>query len=162
MPKLKDDLAKVKGDVGVLITATLPDGITTFGQINGVWVCAVTHAIPLVHTLRWSLIELTRAKAASEGMEDNKSLLYKYFTGPEFRNRLETIVTTFDNMRTTLDAEKKALTKHWAAREKQIEKVLLNTTGMYGSIRGIAGSAVQAIPLLELPEDDDPDLLESD
>ena len=141
IPKLKDDLAKVKGDVGVIISAALPDEITTFSQVNGIWVCAVKYAVPLVHTLRWSLIELSRAKAASEGMEDNKSLLYKYFTGPEFRNRLETIVTTFDGMRTTLEAEKKALTKHWAAREKQIEKVILHLTGMQGDVQGIAGTS---------------------
>jgi hypothetical protein len=154
VPKLKDDLAKVKGDVGVLITATLPDGIGTFGQINGVWVCSVTHALPLVHTLRWSLIELSRAKAASAGMEDNKSLLYNYFTGPEFRNRLETIVTTFDNMRTTLEAERKALTKHWAAREKQIEKVVLHLTGMQGDVQGIAGtSSLNELDTLALGEE---------
>ncbi|CAC9534760.1 hypothetical protein [uncultured Gammaproteobacteria bacterium] len=29
-------------------------------------------------------------------------------------------------------------------------KVLLNTAGMYGSIKGIAGNAIQSVPLLEL------------
>ena len=43
-----------------------------------------------------------------------------------------------------------------------IEKVLLNTSGMYGSIRGIAGSAVQAVPLLELDEEDSTDVLAND
>jgi hypothetical protein len=36
-------------------------------------------------------------------------------------------------------------------REKQIEKVLLNTSNMYGAIRGIAGSAIPAVQRLELP-----------
>jgi len=48
----------------------------------------------------------------------------------------------------------------WKKREKQIDRVLLNTTGMYGSIRGIAGSAFHAIPALELHIADDPDALE--
>ena len=48
----------------------------------------------------------------------------------------------------------------WKKREKQIEKVLLNTTGMSGSIKGIAGNAVQAIPILELPKADETGLLE--
>ena len=48
----------------------------------------------------------------------------------------------------------------WKKREKQIEKVLLNTTGMYGSIKGIAGSAFQEIPALELQPGDEPDALE--
>jgi hypothetical protein len=41
---------------------------------------------------------------------------------------------------------------HWKKREKQIEKVLLNTNFMYNSIKGIAGSAIQPIKTLELPD----------
>jgi hypothetical protein len=41
---------------------------------------------------------------------------------------------------------------HWKKREKQIQKVLLNTNHMYNSIKGIAGSAIQPIKTLELPE----------
>ena len=40
----------------------------------------------------------------------------------------------------------------WSQREKQIEKVILNTTNMYGNIRGIAGNAVQAVRALELDD----------
>lgn len=35
-------------------------------------------------------------------------------------------------------------------REKQIEKVDSNTTDIYGSVKGIAGSAVQSVRALEL------------
>jgi hypothetical protein len=42
----------------------------------------------------------------------------------------------------------------WKQREKQIEKVTQNTIDMYGSIRGIAGSAVQEVKLLNLDTDD--------
>ncbi len=48
--------------------------------------------------------------------------------------------------------------------EKQIEKVVHNTLGMYGSIRGIAGNAVQTVRALELDfiegdDDEDPKVL---
>jgi hypothetical protein len=39
----------------------------------------------------------------------------------------------------------------WKQREKQIHKVLDNTVGMYGSIRGIAGNSIGSIQALELP-----------
>ena len=54
-------------------------------------------------------------------------------------------------MQSDLDFEKRAFARIWKQREKQIQKVLDNTTGMYGSIRGIAGSAVGNIVALELP-----------
>jgi hypothetical protein len=39
----------------------------------------------------------------------------------------------------------------WKQREKQIEKVVTNTIDMYGSIKGIAGNAIQSVQALELP-----------
>jgi hypothetical protein len=43
----------------------------------------------------------------------------------------------------------------WKEREKQIEKVITNTIDMYGSIKGIAGSAIQPVKALELTEGED-------
>ncbi|MDB5196038.1 MAG: hypothetical protein JWP88_408, partial [Flaviaesturariibacter sp.] len=39
--------------------------------------------------------------------------------------------------------------KIWKEREKQLDKVLISTSGMYGSIKGIAGASIGNIPLLE-------------
>jgi hypothetical protein len=52
--------------------------------------------------------------------------------------------------------------KTWKEREKQLEKVLVSTAGLYGSIKGIAGASIANIPLLEEEmeeEDEKPKLL---
>jgi hypothetical protein len=54
-------------------------------------------------------------------------------------------------MQADLDSERRAMQRIWKQREKQINKVLENTTGMYGSIQGIAGNAIGNIKALELP-----------
>ena len=41
--------------------------------------------------------------------------------------------------------------KIWAAREKQIWVVQENVSALFGSIKGIAGAALQTSDLLELP-----------
>lgn len=86
-------------------------------------------------------------------------LLYQYLAGDEFRQKVETIVEGFTALRQQLDKERRAMTKHWAEREKQIERVIHSTTGMYGALQGIIGKNLAAIPALEL---DDGDLLESE
>jgi len=43
-----------------------------------------------------------------------------------------------------------AMKRIWKQREKQIDKVITNTINMYGSIKGIAGNAVQSVQALEL------------
>ena len=50
--------------------------------------------------------------------------------------------------------------KIWKEREKQLEKVLISTSGMYGSVKGIAGASIGDIPLLD-GTDDENDLPEN-
>jgi hypothetical protein len=84
------------------------------------------------------------------------SLVYDFVTSDEFRMQVDAIVEGFTQMQTDLETEKRAMARIWKQREKQIEKVLLNTSNMYGAIKGIAGNAIPAVKRLELPgaEDD--------
>jgi hypothetical protein len=56
-------------------------------------------------------------------------------------------------LRIGITKERVQMEKIWKEREKQLEKVLLSTSGMYGSVKGIAGASVANIPLLEGTED---------
>ena len=66
----------------------------------------------------------------------------------------------FDNklnaqLKQQIDQEKRALTKQWAAREKQLEAMMRHTAGVYGSIQGIIGqNTLPEIPLFELGTSD--------
>ncbi|RLA75550.1 MAG: hypothetical protein DRG11_01105 [Epsilonproteobacteria bacterium] len=64
------------------------------------------------------------------------------------------IVEGFTTMKTDLETEKRSMARIWKQRDKQIDKVLENTTGMYGSIKGIAGNAIGNVKALELPYSD--------
>ena len=48
----------------------------------------------------------------------------------------------FTQMKSDLQSEQRSMRDIWKKREKQIDKVLLNTTDMYGSIKGIAGNVL--------------------
>lgn len=61
---------------------------------------------------------------------------------------------SFVSMRADLEAEKRAMERQWTKREKQIQRVVLSTTRMYGDLQGIIGSSLPQIPLLELPSAD--------
>ncbi len=82
-------------------------------------------------------------------------MLYNYLTGLEFRQQIEAIVEGFISIKNSISKERIQMEKIWKEREKQLDKVLLSTSGMYGSVKGIAGASVQNIPLLEGTEDDD-------
>ena len=55
----------------------------------------------------------------------------------------------FMSMRMSIQKERDAMEKLWKAREKQLEKVLLNAAHIKGSIEGIAGADAVNLNLLE-------------
>jgi hypothetical protein len=156
--KLKDDMIAVRADVAILVTVALPEGLQRFGQVDGVWVSDPLSAIPLASALRTQLEGVQRERSLSVGKNEKMEVLYQYLAGNEFRQKIEGIVQAFTDMQDQLNAEKRAMTKHWAKREKQIERVINNTTGMYGDMQGILGAQLPEIRALELDPDEPPAL----
>ncbi len=150
--KLKDDQGAAKADLAVLVSEALPQGFHHFRHLNGVWVTDIPSALSLALALRMALIQTANAKELESGKDDKKELIYRYVTGPEFRNRVTAIIEGFRAMKEDLESEKRAMQKIWASREKQIERIISNTAGMHGDLEGLAGSALPQIKILELPD----------
>jgi hypothetical protein len=163
--KFKNDIRTKRANIGVLVTEVMPNGMERMGMRDGIWICTYEEFKGLSAVLRQSLIQVSQAVQAQENKGDKMSMLYDFLTSNEFRLQIEGIVEGFTQMQSDLDSEKRAMQRIWKQREKQIEKVVHNTLGMYGSIRGIAGNAVQTVRALELDfiesDDEDPkELLE--
>ena len=151
--KLKADQREVGANLAILVSSVLPEGVTTLGLVDGVWVCSVTAYQPLVVALREQLIQVSFARSASEITSGKMEVVYNYLSGDEFRHKIEAIVEAFVAMQDQLSREKRAFQKQWKEREKQIERVIDNTAGMYGDIRGLIGSSIPEIKALSLDDD---------
>ena len=148
--KLRGDQRTAKAEIAVIVSQILPKGVETFEMVEGVWVTHPRAALPVAMILRQSLLELALARQTTEGQQTKTEMVYQYLTGPRFRQRVEAIVEAFSTMKEDLDKEKKAITKQWAKREEQIERVMGATVGMYGDLQGIAGKSIQEIEGLDL------------
>ena len=149
--KFKADIREKGTNIGVLVTETLPADMNRMGYREGIWICSFPEFKGLSSVLRESIISMHRVVSQQENRGDKMSLVYDFLTSNEFRLQVEAIVEGFTQMKIDLDSEKRAMASIWKKREKQIEKVLLNTSDMYSSIKGIAGNAVPAVRQLELP-----------
>jgi len=149
LPKLREDQRAAKAEIAVIISQVLPKDIETFGFYEGIWVAHPKVALPVAMSLRQTLIEVASVRQASEGQQTKMEMVYQYLTGPRFRQRIQAIVEAFSSMRDDLDRERKAITKQWAKREEQIDRVMQATVGMYGDLQGIAGKTLQEIEGLE-------------
>ena len=148
--KLRDDQRTAKADIAIIVSQTLPKDVESFDLVDGIWVTSTKSVFSLAVALRHSLIEVASARQALNGQQTKTEMVYQYLTGPRFRHRVEAIVEAFSSMQEDLDREKKAITKQWAKREEQIERVMQSTVGMYGDLQAIAGKSFQEIEGLEL------------
>ncbi len=148
--KFKADMRDKEADVGVLVTEAMPSDMDRMGLRDGVWVCSFGEFKGLCAVLRESVIQLSKVAISQEGKGDKMHMLYDFLTSNTFRMQVEAIVEGFSQMKSDLEREKNSMQRIWKQREKQIDKVVTNTIDMYGSIKGIAGNAVQSVKALEL------------
>lgn len=151
--KFKNDIRNKKANIGVLVTEVMPADMERMGLKDGIWICTFEEFKGLCAVLRQSLIQVSQAVQSQENKGDKMEMLYDFLTSNEFRLQIEGIVEGFTQMQTDLISEKRAMQRIWSQREKQIDKVVNNTLTMYGSIKGIAGNAVQSVKALELTPD---------
>jgi len=147
--KLKEDMRLQQAGLGVIVTDAMPAELTRFGQVEGIWICSFSKFKSISFLLRYTMIRIGEVAAAQQNKGNKMQILYDYLTGNEFRQKIEAICESFDEMNTDLIKDKKQAIASFSRREKQILKVMENTAALYGDVRGIAGGAVQVVEALE-------------
>jgi len=146
--KLKEDGARVNADIFVLVTDALPEDIDRIGQKDGVWICSFNEFKGLALVLRDSIIRVSAAYSSQTNKGEKMQMLYDYLTGKEFTAQFRVIIESFDELQNGYLEERKKMEKIWKEREKQLQKIVLNTSSFIGSIKGIAGSSLE-MPQIE-------------
>lgn len=147
--KLKSDMRSQGADVAVLVTQTMPKEMDRFGEKDGVWICSFHEVKSLTYVLRDAILKVYNVAKSQDNKGDKMQLLYHYLTSGEFAEQWSAIREGFRSMKLSIQKEREAMEKLWKAREKQLEKVLLNAAHIKGSIEGIAGSDSVDLQLLD-------------
>ena len=147
--KFKDDMTEAGANIGILVSDARPAGTERMCLRDGVWVCSYEEFKGLCCVIREHLIAIDCIITSQENKGGKMEILYEFLTSNEFRLQIEGIIEGYSEMQKDLNVEKRAITGHWKKREKQLTKVLRNTTFMYNSLRGLAGNAIQTVSALE-------------
>src|SRR5687768_6795501 len=153
--KLKADMRSLGADVAIIVTKTMPKGMERFGEKDGVWICSFTEIKSVAYMLRDGILKIFNASKSQENKGDKMHMLYDYLTSNEFASQWKAIREGFMSMKLSIQKERDAMEKLWKAREKQLEKVLLNAAHVRGSIEGISGLDSVDLNLLESGNEDD-------
>lgn len=147
--KLKTDMRALGADIAILVTRRYPKDMDNFGEKEGVWICSFAEAKALAAVLRESILKIYNATKSQENKGDKMNMLYAYLTGSEFAGQWKALREGFLGMKMSIQKERDAMERLWKAREKQLEKVLLNATHIRGSIDGISGLENVDLELLD-------------
>lgn len=151
--KLKKDMRADNANISAIVTEVLPEEIKAgIGLKDGVWVCNPKMIIPMAMLLRKGLLDCMRQKLVSENRLEKSDLVYDYITSQEFQNQVEGIIEVYKDIKIQIIKERMAFEKSWKEREKQSDKLLFGMSRIYGSIQGIAGSALPPVRSLELTD----------
>ena len=153
--KLKADMRSRGADIAVIVTKAMPKEMDCFGIKDGVWICSFSEVKALAGVLWDGVIRVFNTSKSNENKGDKMHLLYSYLTSNEFAEQWKAIREGFMSMKLSIQKERDAMERLWKAREKQLEKVLLNAAHVRGSIEGISGNDVDLNLLTAGYEDED-------
>ena len=152
--KLKSDMRTLGADVAIIVTQTLPKDMDRFGEKDGVYICTFTEVRSVALLLRNALLKIAEAKKSQENKGDKMVMLYDYLISSEFSEQWKAIREGFMSMKLSIQKERDTMEKLWKAREKQLEKVLLNAAHIKGSVEGIAGADAVNLSITGADDDD--------
>ncbi len=147
--KLKADMRQLGADVAVIVTQAFPKDMDRFGEKEGVYICSFAEVRSVALLLRNGLLKVSDVRKSGENKGDKMVMLYDYLTGHEFGEQWKAIREGFMSMKLSIQKERDAMERLWKAREKQLEKVLLNAAHIRGSVEGIAGADSVNLNLLD-------------
>lgn len=153
--KLKTDMRNLGAEIAVIVTKAMPKDMDCMGIKDGVYICSFSEVRSLAAVLRDGVIKVYGAAKSNENKGDKMHLLYDYLTSSEFAEQWKAIREGFMSMKLSIQKERDTMERLWKAREKQLEKVLLNAAHVRGSIEGISGMNSVDLNLLEDANDEE-------
>jgi hypothetical protein len=151
--KLREDLRRDKAHIGAIVTEAMPKEIKKgIGEKLGIWICTPEFMEPLANLLRKNLYDIAKEKSVSLNKQTKAEELYDFATSHEFVQQVERMVEIYLEMKEQVSKERASSERQWKQREMQIDRLLTGVSGIYGSIQGIAGSALPSIKQLDSGE----------
>ncbi len=158
IPKLRGDMERVNGDIGILVSHVFGKNMTEFTEQDGVWLVKPGNVMPMARLMRDGLLRESKAKAIAEQKETLQDAVYSFVTSPAFRNRVENIGRQYRALDEEINKTRDVMIRHWEAQRKLVDELVGNTQGILGDVDAFLLQADSEIrPAIEQPETDPDD-----
>lgn len=156
--KLKEDMGRDKAQLGAIVTEVLPkDFKKQIGEKDGIWITTNAFVEPLAMLLRKVLYDVAKEKAVKLNKQSKADEIYDFVTSSEFTGQVERMMGIYQEMKDEISKERAVFERQWKNREMQVNRLITGVSGIYGSMQGIAGTALPQVKSLELGDGDSGD-----
>lgn len=149
IPKLRDDMQRVNGDLGILVSNVFGKNMHEFTEQGGVYLVKPINALPMARLMRDGIIRANEYRLIAERKESTRDAIYKFVTSIQFRNRLENIGRQYRALDDEINKTKNVMMRHWNIQRNLIDQLIENTQSILGDVDAYV-----------LPEGDDISVLE--
>lgn len=151
LEKLRADQRESGADVSVLVSQAVPAGVTSFKNIDDVWVARRPLIVPIASVLRASLVRIALARATSQGRQTKAEMLYDYLTGSGFAHRIMPVIESLAHMRRDVEIRRARVERELAREEQRIRVAQVGVERIVGDVTGIAGITIEELEPAEMP-----------
>ncbi len=134
IPKLREDMARVNGDIGILVSHVFGKDMGEFCFEQGVWLVKPGNALSMARLVRDRILAVSEAKIMADNKEELEDAVFAYVTSPAFRNRMENIGRQYRALDEEINKTKDAMVRHWETQRKLIDELVGNTQGILGEV----------------------------
>ena len=141
--KLKNDSAKISASEAIIVSQTLPSGITSFDRKDGIWITTYQHAINTCRYLRFLITSIASVKSSVNQTDEEWGKIRNYMMSDTFKHRMQSHFDSIKVLKDELDGEKRSTLLRWKRRQSQIEQLDSNTINFYGELKDIVPNLPQ-------------------
>jgi hypothetical protein len=146
-----------RGDFAVLVTTGKKPGFTGLKEMSGVLVVSPLGVLALASLLREQLKTLHRARLSQTERQRAAQKLLAFVTSPDFRNPIESVVRTTEDLGKMVLDEAKQHNKTWRARWDKYQRINWDTRFIHKNVQLVLQGknpeprSVPRVPVLALP-----------
>jgi len=152
LPKLKSDGREKKANVLMLISETLPPGMTKPEKKDGVWICSFNDYQHIAKIHRDNLIEANKLNQANENSVSGSMLTYNFVNSDDYERHVETMFDGLSQTHIEIESEKKFFNRAWAKRIATSELIMKSLSSIDGTFKAYSNNSKSEVESLEMAE----------
>ena len=139
-------------DTMVIVTTTMPDGLETFGELDGVFVCRYHETAVVSTLLRHAILRVSGERTRELHMQTIQERVLEYVSGPEFSMVMQGVMEAYELFEDDLRKEEQYMKTRWRKRRGYLRNVIESVTSMLGRLEQLGAGDFDVVESLDFSQ----------